>query len=77
RFRVGVEARIKKALGKETQKGLDIVQHRFGLIAYVIEKKDTEVLPPRIKAYRIKIPNGSQYTLNAIKRDCEAFIRER
>lgn len=72
-----VEERFKKAFGKETQKGLDIVQHRFGLIAYVIEKKDTEVLPPRIKAYRIKIPNGSQYTLNAIKRDCEAFIRER
>ncbi|ATN94712.1 DarB-like antirestriction [Pseudomonas phage SL2] len=76
-FTKEVEERFKKAFGRDTQKGLDIIQHRFGLIAYVIEKKDTDVLPPKIKSYRIKIPNGSQYTLNAIKRDCEAFIRER
>lgn len=78
-FTPRVEAAFKKMYGKEASKGLDIIRHRLGLVSYKVEKGeiDSELLPPIMRAYPIRIPDGEKFTLPAIRKVMEAFIRER
>lgn len=76
-FIPAVEERFKKIYGKEATKGLDIIQHRMGIISYKIEKKELNIEPPKMIPYPVKIPNSNRFTLDAIKKDMEAFIKER
>lgn len=78
-FTPRVEAAFKKMYGKEASKGLDIIRHRLGLVSYKVEKGeiDSELLPPIMRAYPIRIPDGERFTLPAIRKVMEAFIRER
>lgn len=78
-FTPNVEAIFKKIYGKEASKGLDIIRHRLGLVSYKIEKSEIsdELLPPIMRPYPIKIPDGERFTLPAIRKVMEAFIKER
>lgn len=78
-FTPQVEAIFRKMYGKEASKGLDIIQHRLGLVSYKVEKGeiDAELLPPIMRAYPIKIPNGERFTLPAIRVVMEKFYNER
>lgn len=76
-FTPQVEERFRKIYGKEASKGLDIIQHRLGLVSFKVEKKELAVQPPIMRPYPIKIPNGERFTLPEIKKDMEKFINER
>lgn len=78
-FTPRVEAAFKKMYGKEASKGLDIIRHRLGLVSYKVEKGeiDAELLPPIMRSYPIRIPDGDRFTLPAIRKVMEAFIKER
>lgn len=78
-FIPAVEAIFKKIYGKEASKGLDIIRHRLGLVSYKIEKSvvEDELLPPIMRPYPVKIPDGARFTLPAIRVMMEAFIKER
>jgi hypothetical protein len=78
-FTPEVEARFRLIFGKEGGKGLDIIRHRMGFMSFFIDKteKSTGLKPPIMKPYKIQVPNGKDFTLDAIKVVMEAFIRER
>jgi hypothetical protein len=78
-FTAEVEARFRLIFGKEGGKGLDIIRHRMGFMSFFIAKteEDTGLKPPIMKPYKIQVPNGNDFTLEAIKVVMEAFIRER
>lgn len=78
-FTPQVEAIFRKMYGKEASKGLDIIRHRLGVVSYKVEKGEAsdELLPPIMRAYPIKIPDGQKFTLPAIRLVMEKFIKER
>lgn len=76
-FTPDTEARYKKIFGKEATKALDIVSNRFGLISYKIDGSVKKLQDPIWKSIGIKVPDGSRFTLKAIKGDMERFIIER
>lgn len=78
-FTPQVEAIFRKMYGKEASKGLDVIRHRLGVVSYKVEKSEAsaELLPPIMRAYPIKIPDGQRFTLPAIKHVMEKFIKER
>lgn len=78
-FTPQVEAIFRKMYGKEASKGLDIIRHRLGVVSYKVEKSEAsdELLPPIMRSYPIKIPDGKRFTLPEIRKVMEAFIRER
>lgn len=78
-FTPEVEARFRAIYGKEGGKGLDIIRHRMGYMSFFIDKKEenTGLKPPIMKSYKVQIPNGIEFTLPAIKKVMEQFIKER
>lgn len=76
-FTAEVEFRFKKIFGKEAKKGADIIRNRLQAISFKIEKKETDLKPPIMRAHAIKIPNGEAFTLDSIKVDAQNFIDER
>lgn len=75
-FTPDVEVRFKKIFGKDAAKGLDILQHRLGLVMFKVEKKALNLLDPIIKTVKVKIPNGVDFTLNAVANDMSKFIEQ-
>lgn len=71
------EEAFKKVFGISTARGLDILAHRLGYMAFKAEKKD--VVAGKVEYYRIdvQIDNGEDYTLKAISADMTKFIKER
>lgn len=76
-FTPEAEARFRKIYGKDGKRGLDILQHRMGIISFKVEKAELGLEKPIIKSLPITIPNGKDYTLASIRRDMAAFIEER
>lgn len=72
-----VEERFKKIYGTSAQKGLDILKNRLGLVSYIVKKEELDIGKPVMNTVGIKIPNGDEYTLNAVRAKMSAFIEER
>lgn len=75
-FNSDVEERFKKIFGREAKRALDILRNRMGMITYKVEglPVQNEVQDIDLK---VAIPNGQQYTLDAISQEMRAFIEER
>lgn len=71
------EEAFKKVYGLSSARGLDILAHRLGYSSFKIDK--AQVRDSKVEHYRVdvKIPNGDDYTLEAISRDMTNFIKER
>lgn len=77
-FRLGdTEERFKKIFGRDATKALDIIKHRVGVISYKVEKKELKLKEPVFTDMYIKIPNGNEFTLPAIKEVMAAFVERR
>lgn len=77
-FTAQVEEKFRKIYGTSAQKGLDILKNRLGLVSFVVKKDQLEELgKPIMNTVGIKIPNGGEYTLNAVRAKMSAFIEER
>lgn len=76
-FTEDVEARFKKIYGKDASKALDILSNRISSVSHKIEKKELKLIDPIIENVAVKVPNGDDFTLEAIKKDMVAFIEER
>lgn len=68
---------FKKLYGRDATKATDILNNRIQLISHVIEKKELNLLPPIIETFKVSIPNGDDFTLDAVKADMLKFIKER
>lgn len=76
-FTEDVEQRFRKIYGRDGNRGIDILSHRMGLITYKVEKHQLGLDKPVMKKLPVVMPNGKDYTLNAIRKDMQAFIDER
>ncbi len=71
------QTRFKKIFGKDAKKANDILRNRIGIVSFKINKKEVvkgEVITQRVD---VKIPNGTNYTLDHIRGEMRAFIDER
>lgn len=73
-FTEDVKGRFKRIYGRDGNRGVDILRHRMGLISYKVEKHQLGLDKPVIKRMPVVIPNGKDYTLNAIRKDMQEFI---
>lgn len=76
-FNEDAKTRYKKIYGRDGKRAVDILKHRMGLVSYKVEKSQLGLAKPIMKSMPVKIPNGSDYTLTAIRKDMSDFIEER
>ncbi len=69
--------RFKAIFGLSSSRALDILKHRLGYMTFKIQKED--VVKNEVHTYdvKVKIPNGSDYTLEAVGLKMSKFIEER
>lgn len=76
-FTQDVEERFIKIFGKNSQRANDILSHRLGMMTFKVEKSEYSARKPIYENIYVKIPNGQDYTLDAIKLKMQQFITER
>lgn len=69
--------RFKKIYGANATKALDILNHRLGLVTFYVGKDRLKLDKPTAITVRVKVPNGDNFTLEAIAKDMRAFVSER
>lgn len=75
-FNLDVEERFRKIFGKSASKAVDILRNRLGLITFKVDKVAVVTNAVVTKDKLIQIPNGEQYTLDAIRAVMGAFIKQ-
>lgn len=76
-FTKKVEERFKKIYGTSGNRGLDILRNRLGLISYKVEKAQLGLQPPIINVLPVKMPNGKDFTLTAVRAAMKEYLVER
>lgn len=76
-FTPDVEERFKKIFGVNAKRALDILRNRMGFINYRVEKSDVVDNKPTEIRIDVKIPNGREYTLEAMRDKMTKYIAER
>lgn len=76
-FTPEAELAMRKIWGKVGGKANDILANRLGIVSYNIPTDVFMSDKPIEATIKVKIPNGSRYTLEAIKQLMVAFIQER
>jgi Type III restriction enzyme, res subunit len=76
-FNSKVEASFKQIFGINAQRALDILRHRMTHIKFDVEKAAVQNEKPIQEELYVKLPNGSDYTLDTISDKMAAFITER
>lgn len=71
-----VEERYKAIHGTMSRHAADIIKYRLGLVSFRIKKEELGLEKPTFYTVPIKIPNGKNYTLAAIKELMKKFIEE-
>lgn len=72
-----VEESFKKVFGINARRALDILRNRMGFINYRVEKSEFRDEKPTTKELKVKIPNGKDYTVEAVRGRMMEFINER
>lgn len=76
-FDAEAERRFKKIYGSDGKRGLDILSHRIGLISFKVGKPELGLKEPIFKEVKVKLKNGQDFTLDAIKEKMRVYIEER
>lgn len=71
------EASFIKIFGKSVAKANDILAHRLGLISFQVPKSEFMPDKPSEHDIKVKIPNGEEFTLPAIRDKMRVFIKDR
>jgi hypothetical protein len=72
-----VEQGFRKIWGKEAKKAINILANRIGIVSFKVEKAEIETPGVDYKQYKVKLKNGDDYTLTAIRDKMTKFIDER
>lgn len=75
-FNPKVADRFKAIFGKSSSKGLDILAARIGLLTYRVDGSKL-INEPEVYSQPVQLDNGTEYTLEAIKAQMRAFVKER
>lgn len=76
-FTKAVSERFVKIFGKSANKANDILAHRLGLVSYKVAKTTFMDKEPIIEDKYIKLKNGNEFTLPAVREVMRNFITER
>lgn len=76
-FTPNVEVAYRKLFGRDATRALDILSHRLGLVRYIVPKTTVRPDKPIEEIMSIRLPNGSDYTLEKIGKDMGDYIQER
>ena len=76
-FTAEVEASFRKLFGKEAKKALEILANRIGIVSFKVLKEEVETPGVDYFEKRIRIKNGSDYTLLSVRDKMSAFINTR
>lgn len=76
-FDADAEARFKAIYGKSASAANDILAARLGRLAFKVDAKLVVKAQAHEHPRRIKIPNGEEYTLEAVREDMRKFVKER
>lgn len=76
-FTEEVEARFRKIYGRDATKALDILRQRLGMVSFHVESSAVVTNETSTHTAMIAIPNGKQYTLDAVRAEMQKFIEER
>lgn len=71
------EDRFRKIYGRDAKRANDILRNRIGHLKYHVPKQDVVDIEVTTKQHLVKIPNGMEFTLNAIGERMKAFIEAR
>lgn len=71
------EDRFRSIFGKSASRALDILRNRIGNLTFKVDRKVVIDNGTETITKQVVIPNGKQYTLNAIKEEMRAFVTER
>jgi superfamily II DNA or RNA helicase len=76
-FTEDVERRFKRIYGGNNERAVEVLRNRMGIISFKVEKDELNLAPPIFQDIKVKIPNGSEYTLKSVKDAMCAFVDER
>jgi hypothetical protein len=76
-FDKNAEERFIAIFGKSSSKGLDILANRLGYLVHKVTKANVMKSDVTREDVSVKIPNGKQYTLEAVSAEMREFVAER
>lgn len=76
-FTEEAEADFRQVFGKNSTTAIQILAHRLGIVSFKVDKATVVDIKPEVTPVKIKLPHGEQYTLDAIRREMTAFIKDR
>lgn len=71
------EERFRKIYGRDAKRANDILRNRIGHLKYHVPKQDVVDGKPIVEQVKVKIPNASDYTLEAIGKRMADFVDQR
>lgn len=77
KFNTEVSTRFKRMFAGDANKATSILAQRLGIVSFKIEKSELKLEKPIFKNIPVKIPNGKDFTLNAIRVKMSQFISDR
>lgn len=75
-FTPKVEASFRQIFGVNAQRALDILRNRMSTITFLVEKSAVQQTKPITHEIRVKIPDGENYTLDAISRQMSEYVAQ-
>lgn len=77
KFTDDVMSRFKKIFAGDVNKATAIIAQRLAVVSFKVEKAELKLEPPIFKNLPVKIPNGEEYTLEAVGAQMRRFVEER
>lgn len=71
------DKRFRKVFGRDAKRALDILRNRMGMVTFKVESlgDNTNQITERVEL--VSIPNGMDYTVDAVKLEMQRYIDER
>lgn len=76
-FDEDAQNRFKAIYGKSTSRANDILAARLGKVTYKVDSNQVVTIEVSHIQKKVHLPNGEDYTLEAIRKEMRAFIEER
>ena len=76
-FNESVEKRFLNIFNRNVDTAHEILNHRIGHISFKITKYEFRLNEPTIIELKVSMPNGDDYTLETIRKDMVAYVKER
>ncbi len=76
-FTKDAEMRFRAIFGKNSNRGIDILAHRVGLISYKVTKEHIRPVRPNIFDVKVSFPGAMKFTNEEIKKQMQDFVHQR